>query len=84
MAVWQYMLIIGGGLLLVGAACLLPGRFFRVFGALAANMGMGLALLFVLNIIGGDPLLPLNGLTLAVSGLLGAPGVGALAALAFI
>ena len=29
MEIWQYLLILAGGLLLVFAACLLPGRFFR-------------------------------------------------------
>jgi len=85
MAIWQYLLIIGGGLLLVFAACLLPGRFFRIFGTLAVNAGLGLALLLVLNLIFGESLqLPLNTLTLAVSGLLGLPGVATLAVVAVL
>ena len=84
MAVWQYLLIIGGGLMLVGAACLLPGRFFRVFGTVALNACMGLALLVAVNVISGSALLPVNGLTVAVSGVLGAPGMAALAVLAAI
>jgi inhibitor of the pro-sigma K processing machinery len=83
MAIWQYLLIIGGGLLLVFAACLLPGRFFRIFGTLALNAGLGLALLLALNLLFGETLqLPLNALTLAVSGFLGLPGVATLAVVA--
>lgn len=37
MAIWQYLLILAGGLLLVFAACMLPGRFFRIFGTVAYN-----------------------------------------------
>lgn len=83
MTIWQYLLIIGAGLLLVFAACLLPGRFFRIFGTLALNAVLGLALLFALNLIFGESLLlPLNTLTLSVSGLLGLPGVVTLAVMA--
>ena len=84
MATWQYLLIVGGGLALVGAACLLPGRAFRIFGAAAANLAMGLAVMVAVNMLTGSALLPLNGLTVAVSGILGAPGMGALAALAYL
>ena len=85
MEIWQYLLILAGGLLLVFAACLLPGRFFRVFGVLAANAACGLALLLALNLLFSSSFtLPLNALTLGVSGLLGAPGIAALAAIAAI
>ena len=82
--IWQYLLIVGGGLLLVAAACLLPGRFFKLFGTLALNLGMGLALLLVLNLLSAEQLLPLNVLTIAVSDILGMPGVATLAVLAAI
>lgn len=85
MAIWQYLLILAGGLVLVFAACMLPGRFFRIFGTIAINAAAGLALLFALNLIFGDSFtLPLNGLTLGVSGVLGVPGIAALAVLAAI
>ena len=61
MAIWQYLLILAGGLLLVFAACMLPGRFFRIFGTVAINAASGLALLFALNLIFGETFtLPLN------------------------
>ena len=85
MAIWQYLLILAGGLLLVFAACLLPGRFFRIFGTSAINAAAGLALMFALNLIFGESFtLPLNVLTLAVSGLLGVPGMATLAVIAAI
>jgi len=84
MAVWQYFLVVGGGLLLVAAACLLPGRFFRIFKGLAVNMGLGMAVLMMINLFSANILLPVNGLTLAVSGMLGVPGVAALAVIAVI
>jgi pro-sigmaK processing inhibitor BofA len=80
MAIWQYILIIAGGLVLVFAALMLPGRFFRIFAKLGLNAVLGLALIFTLNIFFGNTvILPLNALTLAVSGLLGVPGVATLA-----
>jgi len=83
MAIWQYLLIVGGGLLLVFAACLLPGRFFRILGRIGINAALGLALLFALNLIFGSSfILPLNALTLAVAGVLGLPGVATLAVMA--
>ena len=85
MAIWQYLLILAGGLLLVFAACLLPGRFFRIFGTIAINAAAGLALMFALNLIFGESFtLPLNVLTLAVSGLLGVPGMATLAVIVAI
>ena len=85
MAIWQYLLILAGGLLLVFAACMLPGRFFRIFGTVAINAASGLALLVALNLIFGETFtLPLNALTLGVSGVLGVPGMATLAVIAAI
>ena len=81
MVFWQYLLIVGGGLILVALACLLPGRFFRFCGTLALNAGLGLALLLALNFF-TDTQLPLNPLTLSVSAALGLPGMAALAVIA--
>lgn len=85
MAIWQYLLILAGGLILVFAACMLPGRFFRIFRTIGINAVLGLALLFVLNsFFGGTFALPINGLTLAVSGVLGLPGMATLAVMSII
>ncbi len=85
MAIWQYLLILAGGLILVFAACMLPGRFFRVFRVIGINAVAGLALLLVLNLLFGNTFaLPLNTLTLAVSGLLGVPGMATLAVISII
>lgn len=84
MSLWQYLLILLAGLALVFVACLVPERFFRLTGRAAANVAMGLALLLLINACAGWTALqlPLNGLTLAVSALLGAPGMASLAVIA--
>ncbi len=82
----QYLLILLAGLAVVFLACLSPERFFRVIGVVAGNVAMGFALLFAVNALSGitQLTLPINGLTLAVSGVLGAPGIAAVTALAAI
>ena len=80
---WRYVLPVAGGLALVLLACLLPDRFLRGLLRLALNAAAGCALLAVVNTCTGISL-PLNALTLAVGGLLGAPGIAAAAALAAI
>jgi|GEM_PF-4845607 len=86
MTVWHYLLILGVGLALVFAACLAPERFFRILGKIAVNALAGVALLLLINAFSGwtNLTLPLNGLTLAVSGLLGAPGMAAMAVIAAV
>ena len=86
MSLWQYLLALGAGLALVFVVSLAPEKCFRLAGRFAANAAMGLALLLVVNACAGWTALqlPVNGLTLAVSGLLGAPGMAALAVLAAI
>ncbi len=86
MTVWHYLLILGAGLALVFAACLAPEKFFRILGKVAFNALAGLALLLLINAFAGltSFSLPLNGLTLAVSGLLGAPGMAAMAVIAAV
>lgn len=83
MTVWHYLLLVAGGLLLIFFACLLPGRFLRLAAALGFNAALGLALLLLLNAFSGLTL-PLNALTLSVSGLLGLPGMAAVAVIAAI
>ena len=84
MSIWQYLLLLAGGLLLIFAASLAPEHFFRIATRLAVNAGCGLALLLLVNAFSAATglILPLNGLTLAVSSLLGAPGMVAVTALA--
>lgn len=86
MDIWQYLLVLALGLLLVFLACLAPERFFRGLVRLGLNAAAGLALLIVINALAGATglLLPLNGLTLAVCSLLGAPGLLAVAAIAAV
>lgn len=86
MTVWHYLLILAAGLVLVFAACLAPEGFFRILKRLAVNAGLGLALLLLVNACSGftSLTLPLNGLTLAVSTLLGAPGIAAMTVLAAV
>lgn len=83
MSVWQYLLILAAGLLVVFFACLVPQKFFKVLVRLGINAAAGLALLLLVNALTALTL-PLNGLTLAVSGLLGVPGMLAVTALAAI
>lgn len=86
MTLWQYLLVLLAGLAFVFVACMAPERFFRLVGRGAANVAMGFALLLLINACAGWTALqlPVNGLTLAVSGLLGAPGVATLAVIAAI
>lgn len=86
MSIWQYLLLLAGGLLVVFAACLMPERFFRVATHLAVNAGCGMALLLLINAFSNATglILPINGVTLAVSSLMGIPGMLAVTALAAI
>jgi inhibitor of the pro-sigma K processing machinery len=86
MAIWQYLLLLAAGLVLVFTACLLPEKFFRGVIRISLNALAGLALLLLINVFSGYTglVMPLNGLTVAVSGLLGAPGVAVLAVIAAI
>lgn len=86
MAIWQYLLLLAAGLVLVLIACLLPEKFFRGVVRLSLNALAGLALLLLINVLAGltGLALPLNALTTATSCLLGAPGIAALAVIAAI
>ena len=86
MTAWLYVLLLAAGLALVFIACLAPERFFRWIGIMAVNTATGLALLFLVNLCSGltGVALPFNGAALAVSSLLGAPGVACLTALAAV
>ncbi|MDO4732511.1 MAG: pro-sigmaK processing inhibitor BofA family protein [Bacillota bacterium] len=86
MNLWQYLLLLLAGLAVVFVACLVPERFFRLAGRASANVAMGMALLLLINACAGWTALqlPVNGLTLAVSALLGAPGMASLAVIAAI
>jgi len=86
MELWQNVALAAGGLLLLLLAAILPMGFLRFLGHLALNCVLGVLVLTVINLFAGwsGVLLPLNGMTLAVSGILGIPGVAALAIMAAI
>ena len=83
MVIWQYLLALAGALVLVFAASVAPGRFFRVITQLSLNVACGMAFLIVFNAV-AQPVLPINTFTLAVSGVLGLPGMVAVAAIAAV
>lgn len=86
MELWQNLALAAGGLMLLLLAAVLPMGFLRFLGHLALNCVLGLLVLTVINLFSGATgvILPLNGMTLAVSGFLGIPGVAALAVMAAI
>ncbi|MEG1537610.1 MAG: pro-sigmaK processing inhibitor BofA family protein [Clostridiales bacterium] len=86
MQLWQSLLLLAGGLVFVFVISVMPQKFFRVVGRFLGNAVLGLLLLFLINVCAGwtDVLLPVNGLTLAVSGVLGVPGVVALAVISAV
>lgn len=63
---------------------LAPLRMGRIVAIMGINALAGMAVLTLINLLSGFTQLfvPLNGITVAVSGVLGAPGVVALAVLA--
>ena len=79
----RYVLPAAAGLLIVVFACLLPERFLRILLRLGGNAVLASALLLLINAFTALDL-PLNALTLTVGSLLGAPGIAALAAVAWI
>lgn len=82
---WQNILWICAGLAVIFLITMLPGKSLKILGIIGVNLATGLALLFVINLVGGAAFgLPFNWLTLGVSGVLGVPGVAALTVLALI
>lgn len=86
MELWQNLALAAGGLMLLLLAAVLPMGFLRFLGHMALNCVLGVLVLTVINLFSGFTglLLPLNGMTLAVSGFLGIPGIAALAVMAAI
>ena len=86
MTILQYLLILAAGLLTVLLMTLAPQPFLRVLGRLSGNVAAGLALLLLVNAVSRSTglVLPLNWCTLAVSAVMGAPGMVAVTALAAI
>ena len=86
MYLWQSLLILLGGLALVFGVCIAPQKFFRLAGRFLTNAAVGLLLLFLINVCSGwtNLLLPVNALTMTVSGIMGAPGVVALAVISAV
>lgn len=86
MPIWQSLLWVAGGLVAVLLVSIMPGRMGRLLALLGVNAIAGVALLSIINLLAGYTALfvPLNGITLAVSSVLGIPGVAALAVLAAV
>ncbi|MGI6361346.1 MAG: pro-sigmaK processing inhibitor BofA family protein [Bacillota bacterium] len=79
---WKTILLAAGGLGFLFALSFLPQGFWRVAGRLALNCACGFAAILVVNYFAGGLIaLPFNAFTLAVSAVLGFPGVAALAGL---
>lgn len=76
------LLILMAFMLLVGIS-MLPGLFLRLLGRVGLNCFWGALFLLGINslTLWSGVALPLNGLTLAVAGVLGGPGMVALAVL---
>ncbi|MGI5891907.1 MAG: pro-sigmaK processing inhibitor BofA family protein [Bacillota bacterium] len=83
---WRTALIFIGGIGFLFALSFLPQGFWRFVGKLVLNCVLGLLVIFVINFFGAPSGfgLPFNWLTLAISGILGIPGVVALTAVAFL
>lgn len=82
---WNVVVAYAFGLFLLYVAIRLLVLPVRFTARLVANTLVGLALLFVFNVVGGffDVRIPLNPVTAVVAGALGVPGVGLLLALKY-
>ncbi len=86
MAIWQILLLLAIGLIIVLGFSLSPFKMAKLGIYLLVNTALGLGLLSLLNLgFGqGQILLPLNGFTVGISALLGLPGISALTILAIV
>lgn len=86
MELWQNLLWAGGALLLALVISLAPGRIGVILAFMGVNALAGLVVLTVINLCANftQLFLPLNAVTVAVSSVLGAPGIVALAVLAAV
>lgn len=86
MEVLRNVLLIGCGLGIIILIIASPKRLGKIAKWFFTNAILGMAILLVINYFSSSLgiLLPINALTLAVSGVLGIPGVAALALLAAV
>ncbi|MDO4581855.1 MAG: pro-sigmaK processing inhibitor BofA family protein [Bacillota bacterium] len=86
MDIWQNVLWVSAGLAVIFLISIMPQRAFVWCGRFLLNAALGLALLLLVNLCSPwtQLILPLNALTVAVSGLLGLPGMAALTVLAAV
>ena len=86
MEIVRNILLVGCGLGLILLIIASPLRLGRFAGRFLINAILGMALLLAINFFAQplDILLPINALTLAVSGVMGIPGIAALALLVAI
>ncbi len=83
---WGNLILIIGAFMLLASISMLPGFFIRLAGRIIINFFWGGLFLAGINFFAlwSGIALPLNGFTLGVAGVLGAPGMLALAVLASI
>jgi inhibitor of the pro-sigma K processing machinery len=83
---FRVALLILCGIGFLFAISFLPSGFWKVAGKVVLNCVVGFLVIFAINFFGADAglALPFNWLTLAVSGILGIPGVAALAVMAIL
>ena len=83
---WQNMLLVALGLFVLVSVLALPRAVFKLAGRLLLNCAGAAVVLFLINLTAGysGVMLPLNGLTVSVGGLLGAPGMLALGLAAYV
>lgn len=78
---WGNIILILLAFILLAGISMLPGAFIRILGRVVLNCFWGAVILAAVNFLAvwTSVALPLNGVTLAVAGVLGGPGVLALA-----
>ena|GEM_PF-4725593 len=83
---WQNMLLVVVGLFVLVSILALPRAIFKLVGRVLINCAAAAVVLLLINLTTSysGVMLPLNGITVGVGGLLGAPGVVALGLAAYV
>jgi len=83
---WQNMLLVVVGLFVLVSILALPRAIFKLVGRVLINCAGAAVVLLLINLTTSysGVMLPLNGITVGVGGLLGAPGVVALGLAAYV
>lgn len=83
---WQNMLLVAVGLFVLVSILALPRAIFKLVGRVLLNCAGAAVVLLLINLTAGysGVMLPINGVTLGVGGLLGAPGIMALGLAAYV